>query len=421
MVTRPWGYLDSPDTEIISGGESAKSYDAIAIGRHANWLHWGFAASPADMTEEARPVFANAVVYISKFNGHRIIARKLNEGIPTRKMADEQKFTLSLKNYNDYKAMLDEHNKFIKHLADSLRQVKANGGKLGQLEEMYIMSDEQGGQPVPSYIEYLKQRAGDLYEKFGEDVDKYAQYFADNRPYFYGDMEGYNLILDEDAKSLGIANNDKNILDKAISMWENNEDIAKAKRILYHYTLLRYDNAKQWRQWYNTYKNKLFFTESGGWLWLVNDYNAPGNDYSVLKLNEIDTSKLAPAKEQATRDEPVALSYAILTNGAENELVVRMNIYPGYHIYSYVCDEDPYIQTTYEITAGKGIELKGELQKPLGMKMNGSNSIIYEGEQVLRQKFTGRGGKITFTVNYQACDAHACLQPKSKTIEIENY
>ena len=421
MVTRPWGYLDSPDTEIISGGESAKSYDAIAIGRHANWLHWGFAASPADMTEEARPVFANAVVYISKFNGHRIIARKLNEGIPTRKMADEQKFTLSLKNYNDYKAMLDEHNKFIKHLADSLRQVKANGGKLGQLEEMYIMSDEQGGQPVPSYIEYLKQRAGDLYEKFGEDVDKYAQYFADNRPYFYGDMEGYNLILDEDAKSLGIANNDKNILDKAISMWENNEDIAKAKRILYHYTLLRYDNAKQWRQWYNTYKNKLFFTESGGWLWLVNDYNAPGNDYSVLKLNEIDTSKLAPAKEQATRDEPVALSYAILTNGAENELVVRMKIYPGYHIYSYVCDEDPYIQTTYEITAGKGIELKGELQKPLGMKMNGSNSINYEGEQVLRQKFTGRGGKITFTVNYQACDAHTCLQPKSKTIEIENY
>lgn len=90
MVTREWGYLDSPDTEIISGGESAKSYGAISIGRHANFLHWGFSASPADMTEEAKPVFLNAVVYISKFAGHHIIARKLNEGISTRTSVDER-------------------------------------------------------------------------------------------------------------------------------------------------------------------------------------------------------------------------------------------------------------------------------------------------------------------------------------------
>ena len=31
LVTRQWGYLDSPDTEIMSGGESAKSYGSPSV------------------------------------------------------------------------------------------------------------------------------------------------------------------------------------------------------------------------------------------------------------------------------------------------------------------------------------------------------------------------------------------------------
>ena len=46
----------------------------MAIGRHGNFLHWGFAALSDDMTDEARDVFANAVVYIAGFAG-RIITR----------------------------------------------------------------------------------------------------------------------------------------------------------------------------------------------------------------------------------------------------------------------------------------------------------------------------------------------------------
>lgn len=43
----------------------------MAIGRHGNFLHWGFAALSDDMTDEARDVFANAVVYIAGFAGKR--------------------------------------------------------------------------------------------------------------------------------------------------------------------------------------------------------------------------------------------------------------------------------------------------------------------------------------------------------------
>ena len=84
MVSRPGGFEDSPEAEIISGGVSAKTWDAVAIGRHGNFLHWGFAASPDDMTEEARDVFANAVVYIAGFAGQTPVARKYNDRIITR-------------------------------------------------------------------------------------------------------------------------------------------------------------------------------------------------------------------------------------------------------------------------------------------------------------------------------------------------
>lgn len=50
--------------------------------------------------------------------------------------------------------------------------------------------------------------------------------------------------------------------------------------------------------------------------------------------------------------------------------------------------------------------------------MAGSKSVIYEGEQVLRQKFTGKNGSITINITYQACDSHACLMPKTKTLKI---
>lgn len=156
-------------------------------------------------------------------------------------------------------------------------------------------------------------------------------------------------------------------------------------------------------------------------MWLVNDLDpkTPGNDYSVLKYNEVDEKALAPAKDKATKEDPVAIFTGVLTSGNEGELVIRMKIYPGYHIYSVVSDQDPYIETKYELQAEGGAKLVGELQKPAGTLMAGSKSIIYEGEQVLRQKFSGKHGVINVTITYQACDAHACLMPKAKTLKVE--
>ena len=81
LVSHPWGYEDSPEAEYISGGVSTKSPDAVAIGRHGNFLHWGFIASPLYMTEEAKVMFANAVAYIAQFRGP-ILARRFDGYMP---------------------------------------------------------------------------------------------------------------------------------------------------------------------------------------------------------------------------------------------------------------------------------------------------------------------------------------------------
>lgn len=283
MVSRPWGYVESSETEYISSGVCAKTIDAVAIGRHANFLHWGFAASPKYMTDEAKEVFANAVVYISKFNGVKPIVRKYNERQSTKLYIRECK-------HNASKAGWEERVKTEREWAEEVMKEKKKAQEKQKKGETLTESEKLALQiepaDPPTYEEWLKKRQKGLFEKFGTDEQKYLDYYDQNYDYFYGGgKEMYHLEIDEDAKSLGIANTDKRLIDKAISLWETGSDVEKAKRILYRYTLLRYDNAKQWRDWYKKYQKKLFFTQAGGWFWLVDngDPTTPGNDYSIIK------------------------------------------------------------------------------------------------------------------------------------------
>ena len=80
MVSDPYGFGDSPDAEVISAGLNSKGPDSVALGRHGNFFLWGFSASPADMTPEARKCFVNAVCYIKKFDGQKPLVRKTGSG-----------------------------------------------------------------------------------------------------------------------------------------------------------------------------------------------------------------------------------------------------------------------------------------------------------------------------------------------------
>ena len=69
-VSRAWKTSDSPDAEVlVEGYNTGKMDGAVAVGRHGNFLQWGFSAAPSKMTDAGRAFFLNSICYIAKFNG----------------------------------------------------------------------------------------------------------------------------------------------------------------------------------------------------------------------------------------------------------------------------------------------------------------------------------------------------------------
>ena len=51
------------------GYNVGKENGSIAVGRHGNFLQWGFSASPSDMTAAGRNLFLNCIHYMAKLEG----------------------------------------------------------------------------------------------------------------------------------------------------------------------------------------------------------------------------------------------------------------------------------------------------------------------------------------------------------------
>src|SRR5262245_27379171 len=74
LVSQPYGFEDSPDCEYISSGVNSKGPKSLSLGRQGNWFLWGFAGDPTQMTDSARQVFLNSIVWMRKFDGKAPIA-----------------------------------------------------------------------------------------------------------------------------------------------------------------------------------------------------------------------------------------------------------------------------------------------------------------------------------------------------------
>lgn len=412
MVSRPWGFADSPDAEYISSGVSAKTIDALAIGRNGNFLLWGFAASPDYMTEEAKAVFANAIVYISKFAGQSPIARKYDGDMITRDYIKEQKYLATRRSWENYVARENEYDLQMKAERKKALVKKAKGEALTKDEMMYLnykMPKQR------NFEEHLKYWQHALYAKLGDNAEAYQSYYDDNYDYFYGGEGAYAFDVDEDVKSWAIPNYEPRLLEKAISMWEQGKEVEKARRVLYRYTLCRFPTVEEWRAWYETNKDKIFFTESCGWLFMVNtrDKSVPGNNYAVKEQKQVVNH------EQPLTDNKNPVYVAMKVENADNGnkvVCIHMKIHPGYHTYAQVASTDPYIPTSLSLTLPEGWKEVNPLQLPSFKRFNEAGTSVYEDTVVFRQEIKGSGkGKVQCTLNYQCCDAHICFPP----VEIE--
>ena len=271
VVSRDKGFDDSPDTEWISGGVNSKGPNAVAIGRHGNFFHWGFAASPTYLTEEAKLVFVNAVHYIANFEGHTPVARKV-PGSSTR----ESLLSL-LDGITDegYAKRLERHERYVQRLKDEYTELVAKrerGEELTEWEAQSVARMEAKGPPAPSErFQYVRRYLPDLpWAELGDDSQLVADHVRSILPFVRANG-WYTVEVDTELQRFGTGSADSTFLTKAIDALSGPEDLA-AEKLLERYTDQSFETQDEWRAWMSETEGYRFFSEVAGYKWLVDTH-----------------------------------------------------------------------------------------------------------------------------------------------------
>jgi hypothetical protein len=234
VATGP-GFEDSPDAEIISNGVNTKAVNSVALARHGNFFFWGFWADPSYMTEEAKQVFVNSVHYIRKFDQAPFV--RVQEGMFSRD------FMLEIVSAD---ANVDLHERYEKYPAGMRPKTEAEF--LARTFKVPLEVAQRIGFNGPAYVDYQVQNMGHL-----------------------RGVPGKHFTFEEDAdvRAVGVPSWDVRMLDACVAMLERNDRAELAQRILTRYTDQTFTDASQWRQWVETNRGKLFFTDRGGFRFMV--------------------------------------------------------------------------------------------------------------------------------------------------------
>lgn len=260
LVSRGHGFDNGIDAEWISSGINGKNVEATAIGRHANFFFWGFSAAPEYMTDSAKLAFINSIHYISGFKGTKQVTRKI-KGVELRPSLISKQWSASEEGRAAYSVYHDKKRQSILKKKADYQTKKDAGEELTVHEKMMLETVlvPPVNAPTPRFVEQLG------------GWDACWQYYVDNMSYFYPVLDGgyYKIVIDEDAKTLGIDNSDVQILDKAVAMLKAGEQVEVAQGFLMRYTKQSFDTADQWGNWLNQNRNNLYFSEGDGYKFIV--------------------------------------------------------------------------------------------------------------------------------------------------------
>ena len=415
VVSHGRPFMETPDCEYISGGQCMKEITAASIARHGNFLQWGFAASPSYMTKEARKAFINAVFYISKFNGSIPLLRADKNAPAPRSLIDYTIYTFSKQ-----KQSLDAEStrKFVEMRISEKQKAeekKARGEKLTASEQQSLDFVPYEPETWEKYIE--RQKKTPLVSSFDGDIDKAATFLLNNKPYFFGTKRLALESFDTDARSLGVPNDDRRIIEQAIIMLESGEEEDMAEALLRRYTVKEFKAAEEWRRWYEEVKEYLFFSESNGYKFYTDSYNNR-NLYpeEIIGLENL-------VMEEPDDLNPVSSKAALLpTIDGNNAVVIRVKIKEGFHIYASASKDIPFTFFTVKIHLPAGMSELGELRFPQMKPYEGDPKIsIYKGDIVIMQKVTGASEKkIRVQLDYQYCNDEYCGLPVQKVLTLND-
>ena len=214
VVARSYGFTDSPDAEaLVLGFNTGKEYGAVGIGRHGNFLQWGYWAPPSQMTEAGKKLFLNCICYIQKFDGKAPLVRKVSSD-------------------------------------------RWNAVRLAAL--INLIKDERF---------FSSTFPPELKEKYKGDPDGLVKYYRDNFELIYRDKV---FLIDNELKSLGLkSNREIETLKKLIYVLKDEKHAETARLLLSRYTAQSFQNAEQWQSWFENNKNRIFFSDMGGYKFFV--------------------------------------------------------------------------------------------------------------------------------------------------------
>jgi len=220
VVCRAYGFEDSPDAEVIAlGFNLGKEYGAVGIGRHGNVLQWGYSDPPSRMTEAGKRLFLNCICYIRQFDGrqplvHRSSSHRLNA------------IRLAL-------------------LINRIKDEKFFSGTF----------------------------APELMEKYKGNPDGMADYYRRNLDLIYRER---TFQVDAELEELGLTSNRSvETLGKLIDMLDDERKGKTARQLLTRYTNESFGSKQQWQQWFETNRARIFFTDVGGYKFLVRPEEYP--------------------------------------------------------------------------------------------------------------------------------------------------
>ena len=104
-------------------------------------------------------------------------------------------------------------------------------------------------------------------KKYEGDPNGLVQYYRDNFEYIYRDDV---FLIDNELKSLGLKTNRTiETLESLISLLEDTENAETARSLLARYTNESFQTAEQWQSWFQGNKDRIFFSDVGGFKFFV--------------------------------------------------------------------------------------------------------------------------------------------------------
>lgn len=406
IVSNHRGFLDSPDTEIISSGVNTKSPEAVALGRHGNFFHWGFAASPTYLTDEAKLVLVNTLHYIARFDHQAPIARKVDGAMPRVSLLEaldritDEGHARTVALYDDLRKDYAQRQKDVQARVDA-------GEEVGELDRQWLTMPAL---ETPGRLDGIRRYVPTApWADLGEDPVAIDAFLREHLG-FFRPAGRYSLAIDEELQRFGVANDDPQLLERAVQCLKDARQDDLARTLLERYTAESFETAAEWDEWLVANRDRLFFTEVGGYRWLVDTRAA--NTEVVSKAPELKPTQGKPLDAQLTLEDQ---------GNGRLLLTVHIEILDGWHAYDVVPKTAPYAPLRLELVLPEGVRLDGEWQRPATHPDPTTPGLtLYEGVLAFRCELVADPGadptQVLCKLSYQVCDARMCLPPTTKTL-----